>query len=330
MIETLAVPCDENLRRPRLATPAVPASALALIALIAGACAIGFAPILVRLADTGPVASAFWRCALAAPLLWLWALASRARGQSAARMPRRAWWALALAGLCFAGDIGVWHYSVLYTSVANSTLLGNTAPLFVTLTGWLLWRQTVTRTYLVGLVLAFTGMFVLAGPNLGQPGTRMLGDALAAFAGAFYAGYMLAIKAARDEGVSTALAMATSTTVTALALLPIALLHADSFWPTAQAGWWVAIALVLVPQVLGQGLIAYASAHLPASLSSVILLLQPVLAALLAWGLFAEAIGPLQFIGGAVVLAGIWLSKRGSPQAGAARTRRRSAAAVSW
>ena len=65
-------------------------------------------------------------------------------------------------------------------------------------------------------------------------------------------------------------------------------------------------------QVLGQGLIAYAFAHLPAALSSVSLLIQPVMAALFAWALFGEAIGAAQFVGGAVVLAGIWLAKRGS------------------
>ena len=72
------------------------------------------------------------------------------------------------------------------------------------------------------------------------------------------------------------------------------------------------MALALVTQILGQGLIAYAFAHLPASLSSVSLLIQPVVAALVAWQLFGEAVGPAQFIGGAVVLTGIWLAKRGS------------------
>jgi drug/metabolite transporter (DMT)-like permease len=67
-----------------------------------------------------------------------------------------------------------------------------------------------------------------------------------------------------------------------------------------------------IAALAGQGLIAYAFAHLPASLSAVSLLLQPVMAALFAWALFAEAIGPAQFAGGAIVLAGIWLARRGS------------------
>ena len=74
----------------------------------------------------------------------------------------------------------------------------------------------------------------------------------------------------------------------------------------------VLVGLALVTQILGQGLIAYAFAHLPASISSVSLLIQPVMAALYAWILFREAVGPAQWIGGAIVLAGIWVAKRGS------------------
>jgi len=106
--------------------------------------------------------------------------------------------------------------------------------------------------------------------------------------------------------------MAWSTTITSIVLLPIALMFPQPFLPAAAAGWWVLFGLAMVTQVLGQGLIAYAFAHLPASLSSVSLLIQPVMAALFAWALFGEAIGPVQFTGAALVLAGIWVSRKGS------------------
>ena len=177
------------------------AQTLAFAGLLIGGCAIAFAPILVRLADTGPVASAFWRCALAAPLLWAWAFHVRGAEVVNARVPPMA---LIGAGLFFAADLGVWHFSILYTSVANSTLLANLAPIFVTLAGWLLWKQKVTGTFLAGMVLAIGGMFVLVGPNFAVGGTKLLGDALGALTGVFYAGYMLSIKAARDADASTA------------------------------------------------------------------------------------------------------------------------------
>jgi len=282
---------------------------LAFVCLLAGGCAIAFAPIFVRLADTGPVASAFWRTTLAAPLLWLWVW--RAPGQATGQAPvsRRA---MAGAGLFFAADLGVWHWSIVWTTVANATLLANLAPIFVTLAGWLFWRRHVTGTFLVGMVTAIAGMFILVGPNFTIGGTRLVGDALGALTAVFYAGYMLSIKALRDAGTGTARIMAWSTTITAIALLPVALLFPQPMLPQGASGWLVLAGLALVSQILGQGLIAYAFAHLPASLSSVSLLVQPVMAALFAWALFGEALGVPQFLGGAVVLAGIWLARRGS------------------
>jgi drug/metabolite transporter (DMT)-like permease len=106
--------------------------------------------------------------------------------------------------------------------------------------------------------------------------------------------------------------MAWSTTITAVALLPVAYFSPQPMLPHVVQNWWVLVALAVVSQITGQGLIAYAFAHLPASLSSVSLLIQPVMATLFAWFLFHEPVGPQQFIGGAVVLAGIWLARRGS------------------
>lgn len=281
----------------------------AFLCLLAGGCAIGFAPIFVRLSDTGPVASAFWRCALAAPLLW--AMAARER-VTPAQDSAQPFLPVLLAGLFFALDLGVWHWSIVWTSVANSTLLANLAPIFVTLAGWLIWKRRVSRTFLVGMVTAIAGMFVLVGPNFFVGGTRLLGDALAAMTAMFYAGYFLCIKVARDAGSTTARVMAWSTTITALALLPVAILSPQPLMPSSMGGWWVVVGLAIVTQILGQGLIAYAFAHLPASLSSVSLLIQPVVATLVAWALFNEAVGVAQVLGGAIVLFGIWLAKKGS------------------
>ncbi len=288
-------------------------SRVAFLCLLAGGCAIAFAPIFVRLADTGPVASAFWRCALAAPLLWTWMLHQK-RGQITFRPEKYSdpFLPLVAAGLFFAADLGVWHFSILYTSVANSTVLANLAPIFVTLAGWLFWHRNVTRTFLAGMSVAILGMFVLVGPNFALGGKPLLGDALGALTAVFYAGYFLAIKVTRDAGGSTARLMAWSTTITAIVLAPIALLAPQPFWPSSASGWWVLAGLALVTQILGQGLIAYAFAHLTASLSSVSLLIQPVMAALFAWLIFGEAIGAAQYLGGAIVLAGIWLARRGS------------------
>src|SRR6185436_2520071 len=116
----------------------------------------------------------------------------------------------------------------------------------------------------------------------------------------------------RDRGESTLQLMAITSTITAVLLLPAALASGEVFFPSSAYGWWVLIGLALISHAAGQGLIAYALAHLPAAFSSVSLLLQPVMAALFAWLLLAEGLVPLQIAGGIVVLFGIYLARRGS------------------
>ena len=100
--------------------------ALPFIALIVGACAIGFVPNLVRLADTGPAAAGFWRMALSLPILLPMMLRD---GRGLGLRPSTA---SLLAGLFFAGDLAFWHYGIRYTSVANATVLANLSPVVVT------------------------------------------------------------------------------------------------------------------------------------------------------------------------------------------------------
>jgi drug/metabolite transporter (DMT)-like permease len=291
--------------------PAPPVAAgVAIAALLVGATCIALSPIFVRLSEAGPTATAFWRVALAVPALWLvYAIARRGRGEAASL----AHWPLLLAaGVAFAGDLAFWHSSIRYTSVANSTLLANLASIFVTLAAWLLWRQRPSRVFLAGLAAALAGVAMLVSTSLAFSRTGLLGDALGMITAMFYAWYLLAVKGLRDRGAGTLHLMAVTTTITALILLPVALVSGERMLPETAAGWWTLAGLALVSHAGGQGLIAYALAHLPAGFSSVSLLFQPVMAAVFAWVLLAEPLVALQIAGGVVVLVGIWLARRGS------------------
>jgi drug/metabolite transporter (DMT)-like permease len=104
--------------------------------------------------------------------------------------------------------------------------------------------------------------------------------------------------------------MATSGTVTCAAVLAVSLAAGEKLIPGSFRGWAVLVAMGIVSHVFGQGLIAYALAHLKAGFSSVGLLLQPVLATALAWVLFHETLSPLQAAGGALVIAGIMAARK--------------------
>ena len=285
------------------------------LALLTGAVAIGFAPIFVRLSEVGPVSTAFWRLALALPLLWGAEAAVERRAPVAAEIPatppaldRAAMWGMAVAGLFFAGDLAVWHWSIHFTSVLNSTMLANFAPVFVVLYAWVALRERITRRFLLAMVVALGGLILLLGRDFRLDPRAMFGDALGLVTAVFYAGYIVSIKSLRGRFATISI-MARSGLVTGLALLPLALVSRESFWPHDARGWFVLAGLALLSHVGGQSLIAYALAKLPASVASVSLLVQPVTAALAAAVLLHETVAPVQIAGMALVLGGVCVAR---------------------
>src|SRR5688500_16222704 len=94
---------------------------LSLAALFAGAAAIACSALFVKVSEAGPISTGFWRVFLALPMLWAWAsYDARARPHVTTRADLRL---LMLVGFFFAGDLAVWHWSILLTSVANAVLL---------------------------------------------------------------------------------------------------------------------------------------------------------------------------------------------------------------
>ena len=280
-----------------------------LIALFAGATFIALSPIWVRIADVGPTASAFWRVFLAVPLLWILFFSLQANERKVVPLQ---WRSMLAAGVAFAGDLAFWHWSIQFTSVANSTLLANLASIFVTLAAWVLWKERPSAMFLAGLAAALAGVGLLVRASLEFSPTALLGDGLGVVTAMFYAWYLLSVKGLRDRGAATLQLMAVTTTLTAAILLPVALASGEALLPGTATGWLKLLGLAWISHAAGQGLIAYALAHLPAGFSSVGLLFQPVMAALFAWVLLGEPLSALQVAGGLVVLAGIALARRGS------------------
>jgi drug/metabolite transporter (DMT)-like permease len=254
----------------------------------------------VRWIDVGYTAAAFWRMALALPFLGLaWAGLG---GAGRPDFPRLKW--LWLAGVFFAADLAVWHQSIRFTSVANATLLPNLAPVLVAVGAVWLFKERVGGRFIGGLVLALSGSCLLVASSFTVSLQSVLGDALGVATAVFYAAYQLTVSHQRRAASAVEL-MWWSTLACCVVLLPVTLLAGESLWPQSVRGWAVLLALALVSQVAGQGLIIWSMAHLPAAFSSVTLLVQPVTAAVLAWVLLAEPFGALQALGGVVVLAGI-------------------------
>ena len=281
---------------------------LALPALLLGAIAIGFSPIFVRLSELGPVATGFYRLLLALPLLWLW---MRWEQRAAAETRRVAALPIAVAGILFAGDILFWHWSITTTTVADATLFANFAPVIVTVGAWLYLGERITGQFLAGMALAMGGAALLVDASAALGARYVLGDGLGLITACFFGSYVVAVARLRNNNAASTI-MFWSSAVTCVLLLAATLIAREKLLPGSANGWLALLALAWISQAMGQGFIAYALGHLPASFSALAILIEPVTAALLGWVWLGEALGVLQGVGGMIVLAGIAVARRAS------------------
>ncbi len=283
---------------------------LGFISLLCGASAIAFAPIFVKLSEVGPTATAFWRLSLSFPIFFIWLNLSKEKKEYKSTFLND-FIKLSIPGFFFAGDLAVWHWSLKYTTVANATLLANFAPIFVTFTVWFFFKQRITIKFIMGMIIALFGASAIMGVSFRISFERLYGDMLGLITAIFYAGYIISIRELRAK-FSTIKIMTWSVLSSSILLVPVILISGEKFWAVKISGWMVLIGLAIISQVCGQGLIAYALAHIPAEISSVTLLLQPFLAAIFAWIILGESMILFQILGGILVIIGIRIAQKGS------------------
>ena len=275
-----------------------------IAALVAGAFAMGASPIFVRLADVGPFTSAFWRVALALPLLYAWTRAADGPAPAAKRFAKPA----ILSGLAFAGDLFFWHLAIVHTSVANATFFATCAPIWVVLFGWLLFSERVEANVLVGLGLCLAGGAALLAQSFELKPAGALGDLFGVATGVFFGLYFLAVKAARRT-TSAARLTFEATVVTAAILFVVALVAERSMLPHTLRGLAALLAMAWISHVGGQGLLSIALGRLPAAFSSLVIFLEAIAAAGFAWLILGEPVSAVQALGGLAILAGIYVAR---------------------
>lgn len=268
--------------------------ALAFPALLMGNAVLAAGPLLVKLADVGPVAAGFWRLALAIPLLLL--LARRSMG-AMVRLGVGAWAKVAAAGLFFAADLASWHLGILHTKVANAAIFGNVSALLLPLWTWFVLRERLRPVQALAIALAMAGAAVLMGGSYEASLRNFAGDLLCALAGVLYTGYILLIQDARRSLTSWSV-LALSSIAGVLPLLAFAATMGETILPGV---WWPVIALALSSQVIGQGLMVYAMGWFSPLVLGLSLLLQPAVAALLGWIVLGEQLTLLDMVGGLAV-----------------------------
>lgn len=272
--------------------------ALVLLALFGGNLALAFGPWLVRTADVGPSASAFWRMALAVPFLFL--IAHRS-GQPLVLSRRALYWTMILSGAFFAADLAAWHIGILKTKLANATLFANAASLFFPVWGYFIARSWPGRGEGAAFALAVAGTVLLLGRSAELSRETLIGDLFCLAAGIFYTGYLIVVMKAREELPSWTL-LAWSTLATAPPLLLIAGALGEQIMPT---DWTPVIALAVVSQLIGQGLMVYVLGKVSPLLFGLALLTQPIVSAAIGYWRYGETLGPLDAVGAALIAAAL-------------------------
>ena len=210
------------------------------------------------------------------------------------------------AGIFTAFDFAFWNSSLKYTTAANATLLGNTSPLWVALFAFFILREKLRRSFWLGLIIALAGAALVMGSDFLLHPTLGLGDLMASAAAIFYASYQLTTQRGRKYidpfryiwliGVSATISMF---------IMNLSL--GNSFTGYSTQTWIIFFVTAIVSQMIGYLAISYALGHLPASVVSPTLIGQPILTAILAIPMLGEIPNPIQWIGGAIALAGIYM-----------------------
>jgi len=279
---------------------------LAYFVLALGVFGIGWSAIFVRWAGLPGTVSAFYRLALAQIVLIPWWLTTR-RGSLAAMRTVRV--PMILGGLLFGTDIALYNSAVMATSAANATLLGANAPIFVALGGWLLYRRKPAASFWWGFLLSVGGVLAIVSVDLHAHLSLGFGDGLAEAGALCYACYILCVERGRSAVDALSFIVVSGCTA-AITLFIFSLLMGFRLGGFSGHTWAALGGLALVSQCIGQLCVAYSLGKLPVAATSVMLLAQAPLTALLAVPTLGEHIAAVQIIGGLLVLAGIYVVNR--------------------
>ncbi|GAA6618105.1 DMT family transporter [Scytonema sp. NUACC26] len=305
-----------NLKFPQehlFATQTTTAFASLLISLVA----LSFSPILIRLGEgelspNAIIFNRFWISTVAF-LLWMGVTAIRQRLSNSQPQKQPVYTIRLLVlllgvGFVMVATLVLWAWSLNQTSVANSTLMHNLAPVFTVLGGWLIWGKRFDMRFMFGMLVAMAGACILAYHDFSSTtGGEFQGDLLALLSAGFLGLYPLIVEELRTQ-LSSIVIMTWCSAIGTLLLLPVMILSEDRLFPCSLSGWLTVISLALICQILGLGLYANCLKKLSSGFVSLCDLFVPVLSSQEAWVIFSESPSWATLISFAVIVLGIYIT----------------------
>ncbi len=293
---------------------------LDFVLLLLGVLLASFSPILIRLSETeiSPHAVIFDRYWIAAIVLGIYYAIKAIPWSSSDRLSEfKVSYTLKDIALLFLvavfnlACLTSWAWSLTQTSVSNSNLLHNTTPIFATLGGWLFLQHRFNGKFLMGIALALTGTVVIGIIDTqGAMDAHINGDALALLSAIFYAGGYLITEPLRTKFSATTILL-WSCALGSLLMLPFMLFGGERIFPYSGFGWLTVISQTILCQIMGIGIVLHSLKKFSSAFVFLILLLDPVIAALLASAIFAEQLSIFNWLAFGLILTGIYLAKSG-------------------
>jgi drug/metabolite transporter (DMT)-like permease len=271
---------------------------------VLGALVIAFSAILVRLAEVSPSTAAFFRCAYALPVLGVLAWLERRRYGPRPFRQRVMLWG---AGVMFAADLTFWHHSIAAVGAGLGTVLANVQVVLVGLLAWVFLGERPENRSLAAVPLVFAGVVLISGViGAGAYGDDpLLGVVYGILTAISYALFLLILRQGNTDDRRPAGPLFDATLSGAVFSAIGGVAVGDIDWvPGLEAQAWLVL-LALTSQVVGWLLISVSLPRLPALVTSILLMLQPVSTVFLGAILLSESPSAVQLLGVAIVIAGV-------------------------
>jgi drug/metabolite transporter (DMT)-like permease len=278
------------------------------ILLAFGAMLIGFAPIFVKWSMLSSSAIAFYRMFFAIPFLFIFNYAVNKRFSFKLNNKSTILYT-AFASLAFTTDLTLWHFSMTITSVSNATIIVNSAPIFVAILSFIIFKEKISKGFLLSFLITYIGIIGLIYFSNNYSNGKFLGDLLCLVAAFFYGVYLLIIaKLGKEKSLN--IIFYTTFFCCIFSIIPM-IIEGGNIFPASSFEWINLILLAFLCQFGGQYFITHAIGKISASSGSIGLLMQPITATILAVIIFTdqEKLNAIQVIFVLVAMFGIYLAR---------------------
>lgn len=277
------------------------------ISLFVATFAVSWAAVLIKMADAGPLPTAFYRMGIASLILAVPAI-PKVRTTLKILNPRQRI-LLLVSGVVLGLHFAFWVTSLFYTTISNSTILVATQPIFVLVMEAMILKDKIPSQSIIGMTVTLAGMIIISSGDFNLSREYLIGDGLALM-GAFCAGTYLFIGRQLRAKLDNLGYIFPVYSLSALILLVIALLYGENLTDYSIKSWGIFLLLALVPTVLGHSLYNWLLKYVPAHQVATTILGEPIGATILAIIFFGQIPGWWTIGGGILILSGIFIVLR--------------------